>query len=135
MGKLAALRAIFRVYAFGSARRLHMRLEDSSACEGSTVMHVRANPINPNAQLDALYAAEKAAAKRAAESTRKKLLEFALELAGEADSEEACVVELGAREEAEEQAAQQENPRDQSSKKSRQPWDAENADGSISDWA
>jgi hypothetical protein len=52
-------------------------------------MHVHASPINPKTQLDALYAAEKAAAKRAAESTRKKLLEFASELAGEADSEEA----------------------------------------------
>ncbi|MGA8212222.1 MAG: hypothetical protein WB799_01415 [Candidatus Sulfotelmatobacter sp.] len=58
-------------------------------------MHVHANQINPNTQLDALYAAEKAAAKRAAESTRKKLLEFASELAGEAESEEGCVVKLG----------------------------------------
>jgi len=56
---------------------------------------------------DALYAAEKAAAKRAAESTREKLLEFASELAGEADSEEGCVVKLGAREESEEHAAEQ----------------------------
>ena len=32
----------------------------------------------------------------------RKLLEFASELAGEAESEEACVVKLGAREEAEE---------------------------------
>jgi hypothetical protein len=97
-------------------------------------VHVRANPINPNTHLDALYAAEKAAAKRAAESTRKKLLEFASELAGEADSEEACVVKLGAREEAQEQA-QQQDPRDRSPKKPTQQEDAENADGSISDWA
>src|SRR5580658_4888348 len=34
MGKLAALWAILRVYAFGSARRLRMRLEDSTACQG-----------------------------------------------------------------------------------------------------
>ena len=97
-------------------------------------MHVHANAINPNTQLDALYAAEKAAAKRAAESTRKKLLEFASELAGEADSEEACVVKLGAREEAEEQA-QHQNPRDRSPKKPKQAENAENDDGSISDWA
>jgi hypothetical protein len=134
MGKPGALRASLRVYAFGSARRLHVRLEDSSACEVSTVVHVHANPINPNTQLDALYAAEKAAAKRAAESTRKKLLEFASELAGEADSAEACVVKLGAREEAQEQA-QQQHPRDKSPKKPRQPEDPENADGCISDWA
>ncbi len=67
-------------------------------------MHVHPNQINPNVQADALYAAERAAAKRAAEGTRKKLLEFASELAGEAESEEGCVVRLGAREEAEEQA-------------------------------
>jgi len=99
-------------------------------------MHVHANPINPNAQLDALSAAEKAGAKRAAGSTRKKLLEFASELAGEADSEEACVVKLGAREEAEEQA-QPQNSRDQSRKKPKQPEgeDTENADRCISDWA
>lgn len=97
-------------------------------------MHVHANPINPNTQVDALCAAEKAAAKRAAESTRKKLLEFASELAGEADSEEACVVKLGAGEEAEEQA-QQQDPRKQSPKKPTQLEDAENADSSISDWA
>ena len=51
-------------------------------------MHVHPNQINPNVQTDALYAAERAAAKRAAEGTRKKLLEFASELAGEAESEE-----------------------------------------------
>ena len=65
-------------------------------------MHVHPNQINPNVQTDALYAAERAAAKRAAEGTRRKLLEFASELAGEAESEEGCVVKLGAREEAEE---------------------------------
>jgi hypothetical protein len=97
-------------------------------------MHVHANPINPNMQLDALCAAEKAAAKRAAESTRKKLLEFTSELGGEADSEEACVVKLGAREEAEEEA-QQQNSRDRSPKKPKQGEDEENADGCISDWA
>lgn len=98
-------------------------------------MHVHANPINPNTQVDALNAAEKAAAKRAAESTRKKLLEFASELGGEADFQEACVVKLGAGGEAEEQDRQEQNPRDQSSKKPKQPEDTENADGSISDWA
>jgi hypothetical protein len=92
-------------------------------------MHVHASPINPNAQLDALYAAEKAAAKRAAESTRKKLLEFASELAGEADSEEACVVKLGSREEAEEQ--EKERSQQGSPKKPKE----EDGGKSISDWA
>jgi hypothetical protein len=94
-------------------------------------MHVHANQINPNTQLDALYAAEKAAAKRAAESTRKKLLEFASELAGEADSEEACVVKLGAREESEERA-EEENRKGNPKKKTD---GAEDVDKSISDWA
>jgi hypothetical protein len=92
-------------------------------------MHVHASPINRNTQLDALYAAEKAAAKRAAESTRKKLLEFASELGGEADSEEACVVKLGAREETEEQA------KEQSQQGNRKKPQEEDADKSISDWA
>ena len=98
-------------------------------------MHVHANQINPNTQLDALYAAEKAAAKRAAESTRKKLLEFASELAGEGDSEEACVVKLGEREEAEEQAQQRNDENQGSRKKSRERVDSEDADSTISDWA
>ncbi len=82
-------------------------------------MHVHANQINPNTQLDALYAAERAAAKRAAESTRKKLLEFASELAGEADSEEACVVKLGAREESEGHAEERNPPDSQRKPKER----------------
>jgi len=92
-------------------------------------MHVHANQINPNAQTDALYAAERAAAKRAAEGTRRKLLEFASELAGEAESEEACVVKLGAREESGEQAKKQ-NPQ-----RSRKKPKEEDANKSISDWA
>ena len=60
-------------------------------------MHVHPNQINPNAQTDALYAAERAAAKQAAEGTRRKLLEFSSELIGETESEEACVVNLRAR--------------------------------------
>jgi len=95
-------------------------------------MHVHSNPINPNTQLDALNAAEKAAAKRAAESTRKKLLEFASELAGEADSEEACVVRLGAREESEEHTEEQNQ---QGRGKKPKEADAEEEDKSISDWA
>lgn len=38
-------------------------------------MHVHANQINPNAQLDALYSAQKSEAKREAARTRKKLSE------------------------------------------------------------
>jgi acyl-CoA reductase-like NAD-dependent aldehyde dehydrogenase len=64
-------------------------------------MRVHANQINPNIQLDAMYAAQKAAAKRETARTRKKLMEFASELAGEAED---CIVELGSREESDPQA-------------------------------
>jgi hypothetical protein len=96
-------------------------------------MHVHANQINPNTQLDALNAAEKAAGKRAAESTRRKLLEFASELAGEADSEEDCVVKLGAREESEEHAAEQNQQG--GARKPKTDAEDEEEDRSISDWA
>lgn len=95
-------------------------------------MHVHANQINPNAELDALYSAERAAAKREAANTRKKLLEFASELAGEADSEDACVVRLGAREESQEHTKQWDQP---NRKKQRARADSEDVDSSISDWA
>jgi hypothetical protein len=97
-------------------------------------MHVHPSPINPNAQLDALYAAEKAAGKREAERTRKKLLESASALAGEADSGEDCVVKLGTREESQEQPGQQ-NQQNLGGRKQKGPADAQGADHSVSDWA
>ncbi|MFY9682097.1 MAG: hypothetical protein WA416_09325 [Candidatus Sulfotelmatobacter sp.] len=98
-------------------------------------MHVHPNQINPNVQADALYAAERAAAKRAAEGTRKKLLEFASELAGEAESEEGCVVRQGAREEAEEQAKGRNQRKQGSRKKTKGRVDSDDAGNAISDWA
>ncbi|MFZ0308249.1 MAG: hypothetical protein WCA76_20220 [Candidatus Sulfotelmatobacter sp.] len=95
-------------------------------------MHIHPNQINPNAQLDALYAAERAAAKREAANIRKKLFEFASELAGESDSEEACVVKLGAREESQEPEKEQNQA---SRKKQKRPSGSEDADNAISDWA
>ncbi len=97
-------------------------------------MHVHANQINASAQTDALYAAERAAAKRAAEGTRKKLLEFASEMAGEAESGEACVVRLGSREDSGEQAKQEDQQSEDKRKKAK-TGEAENSDSSISDWA
>jgi hypothetical protein len=99
-------------------------------------MHVRPSQINPNAQMDALYAAERAAARREAESTRKKLLEFASELAGEAGSEEGCVVKLGAYEESEESGehAEEKNQRGGLSKNKGKA-DSEDVESSISNWA
>jgi hypothetical protein len=64
-------------------------------------MRIHANQPNPNAQLDALYAQNKAATKQRAERTRKKLLESASELAGEA-SEEDFVVKLDSLKESQE---------------------------------
>ncbi len=98
-------------------------------------MHVHANPINPNAQLDALYAAQRADAKREAAGVRKKLSELASELAGEAEAEEACVVRLEGREESQEQPARQNLPRHDSRKKQKEQASTEDAADSISDWA
>lgn len=74
-------------------------------------MHVHPNQINPYAELDAMYAAQKAAGRRAAERTRRKLLEFASALSGEADCE-ACVIELqeGAGSQEEPEKNQQRGP-------------------------
>ena len=91
-------------------------------------MHIHPNLINPNTQLDSLYATQRAAARREAANTRKKLLEFS-EATGESDSEEACVVTLEAREESQEQPRQKRNA---SCKKNDERKDADDA---ISDWA
>ena len=96
-------------------------------------MHVHANQTNPNIQLNNLYAAEKAEAKRESERTRKKLMEFASVLAGEAG--EACVVKLGAHDESQEQAKQDRRNENQGGEKQSEPVKPESGDGSISDWA
>jgi hypothetical protein len=88
-------------------------------------MHIHPSQINANAQTDALYTAEKAAGKREVERTRKKLLEFASELAGEATSGEDCIVQLGSREEAAHEEHQNQNNEETNSED----------DTSISDWA
>lgn len=98
-------------------------------------MHVHANQINPNTQLDALYAAEKSAAQREAERTRKKLSEFASKLAGEADSGEDCVVRLGSRQESEEQAKHDGRENRAGRKKQEAPANFEVVNDSISGWA
>jgi hypothetical protein len=93
-------------------------------------MHVHANQINANAQLDALYSAQKTATKREAARTRKKLSEFTSELA-----DEACVVELRGRGESQEQAKRQNPPNDGTAKKANPSSESDGADKSISDWA
>jgi hypothetical protein len=94
-------------------------------------MRVHSNQINPYAPLDALRSAEKAAAKKEAARTRKKLSEFPSKLAGEA---EGYVVEVGAREESREQAKGRDQ-RQSSGKAGKKQASGERADTSISDWA
>jgi hypothetical protein len=100
--------------------------EGAKVClQRSEAVHVHANQPNPNIQLNSLYAAEKAEAKRETERTRKKLMEFASVLAGEA-----CIVKLGAHDESQEQAKQ-----DQRQRSRKEEEDAEARDAPISDWA
>jgi hypothetical protein len=56
-------------------------------------MHIHPNQINPNAQMDGAQSAQRAQAKAEAARTRKKLIESASALAGEA-SVEAYIVEV-----------------------------------------
>jgi hypothetical protein len=97
-------------------------------------MHVHANQINPNSQLDALYAAEKAAANRAAARTRKKLSEFALKLAAQLDSGEGAIMRLGSHEESEEQTKHQNQQTQDNRGKQEEGTDSKGAHNSISDW-
>lgn len=95
-------------------------------------MHIHPNQITPNLQLDSLYAAEETAAKREVERTRKKLLEFASKLEGEAKSGEDCIVELGEREEGRNERHQQDRS---GQKKTRKQIGPEPTDNFVSDWA
>ncbi len=92
-------------------------------------MRVHPNQVNPNAQLDAMYAAQKAAAKREAARTRKKLIEFASELASEVD-EEPCIVQLGAA-----PGEDREDAQEKRQHRSRKGNAAGRSENSISDWA
>jgi hypothetical protein len=94
-------------------------------------MHVHPSQTTPTTQMDALYAAQKAAAKREAEGIRKKLLEFAPEAGGE---EEDSVVRLGAKEDSEEEEKGNGRREGSGGKKQEKDADAED-EGFISDWA
>jgi hypothetical protein len=97
--------------------------------EGALI-RVHANPVNLNAHLDATYAAQKAAAAREAERTRKKLLGVNAEPAGEADAG-ACVVKLGAHEDSPEDTNRQSR---QNAHARKREVNAENVNP-VSDWA
>jgi hypothetical protein len=98
-------------------------------------VHIRSSQINPNIQLDAMYAVEKAAAKQEAERTRKKLMEFASKLAGESESGEASIVEIGARKESGEESSQQEQQDKIERQKLKDETESDLAERYLSDWA
>ncbi len=98
-------------------------------------MHIRPSQVNPNIQLDAMYAAEKAAAKQEAERTRKKLMEFASKLTGESESGEASIVEIEAREESREESSQQERQDKIERQKLKDETESDLAERYLSDWA
>jgi hypothetical protein len=84
-----------------------------------------------------LYAAEKAAAKKETERTRKKLSDFASALAGEAG--EACVLGVGKDDDSREHAKPPSQQTEYRTKRDignkAKEADAEQVNQSISDWA
>jgi hypothetical protein len=95
-------------------------------------MHPRRIQFDPNAELNALYAAARAEAKKEAERTRKKLRTFAMALASEYSDEGACVVSLAGDD------SPQHQPNRQSQDDGKQQSDAaksESAGTSSSYWA
>lgn len=100
-------------------------------------MQIRPNQIDPNIQLDALHAAEKAAVKAAAARTRRKLSEFASEVAGEAG--EAYIVEVDSEQNSHElQPGNRQNEANRN-RRGRSPNSSEDSseadDHAVSDWA
>ncbi len=95
-------------------------------------MHVHASQFNPNAQMNAIYAA-KAEAEMAAARTRKKLIFSASALANDVDGEADCVVSLSGRDASRDQPNQQDSQNDFGGNQQNPQADA---DGSpFSDWA
>jgi hypothetical protein len=97
-------------------------------------MHVHPNQLNPYAQLDAFHATQKAAAKREAARTRKKLLESASALAGESDSAQDAIAPLQPHQEPQENARQQE-PQQGSRTEQIRSSQSGDEDSAISEWA
>lgn len=98
-------------------------------------MHVHTNQINPNAQLDALYTADRAAANREAARTRKRLSEFASKLVAELGSWKGAVRRLGAYEEFQEQAKHENMQNQGSRRKQKEGTHSECPHNFISYWA
>jgi hypothetical protein len=98
-------------------------------------MHIHGNQLNPNIQLNALDAAERAAAQREAAETRRKLRAFAAKVAGESGYGEDCVVKLGTRQEPQYQTKQQNREAQNRGKDLKAGAAAGNEDKSVSEWA
>jgi hypothetical protein len=94
-------------------------------------MHMHATQFNPNAQMNAIYAA-KAEAEMAAARTRKKLVFSASALANEVDAEADCVVRLSGEDASQDQSDQQDSQGESSEKQSAQ---ADEDGNPFSDWA
>jgi len=95
-------------------------------------MHVHASQFNPNAQMNAIYAA-KAEAEMAAARTRKKLVFSASALANEVDAEADCVVRLSGEDASQDQSDQQDSQGESGGNKQADQSDPEN--NPFSDWA
>jgi len=94
-------------------------------------MHVQACQFNPNAQMNAIYAA-RAEAELAAVRTRKKLIFSASALANEVDGETDCVVSLSGKDAPRDQSNQQ-GSQGESGRKQDPQTDAESSP--FSQWA
>lgn len=97
-------------------------------------MHMHGIPSNPNFQLNALYAAERAEAKKAAERTRAELRRLAASTVSGFDDGEDVVVSLAGREDSQQQARQ--NGQDENGEgRTNQSPGASTADEPFSDYA
>jgi hypothetical protein len=94
-------------------------------------MRVHGNQIDPNADLNGLYAAAKTEAKLEAERTRKKLLIAGM--AGESDDAD-CVVSLSGEGAPGNEASQQE-AKGEGEEKANKKDDAEDGEKPFSGWA
>ena len=94
-------------------------------------MHVHASQFNPNAQMNAIYAA-RAEAELAAARTRKKLIHSASALANEVDGEADCVVRFNGEDAPRDQSNQQDSQSEFGGKKQNPQADAESSP--FSDW-
>lgn len=95
-------------------------------------MHVHASQFNPNAQMNAIYAA-RAEAELAAARTRKKLIFSASALANEFDGETDCVVCLSEKDAPRDQSNQEDSQSESGGNQQNPQTDAESS--SFSDWA